>query len=189
MKTITIGALAFALAASHLSAAQLYRWVDDKGNVEYRDTPPPASAKKVERRDMPANTIETSALPYSVQQAVKNHPVTLWVYDCGDPCAKARAHLAKRGVPFTERNPQKEPDAMKKATGGNDVPVLFVGTNQLKGYLDTAWDAALGNAGYPKSPPPGYKPPAPASAQPAADAKGKAPPQPAAIGAAPPSAK
>src|SRR5262245_24004289 len=29
-------------------AAQLYRWVDDKGNVEYRDTPPPQNAKKVE---------------------------------------------------------------------------------------------------------------------------------------------
>jgi hypothetical protein len=103
------------------------------------------------------NTIETSEIPYSVQQAVKNHPVTLWSYDCGDPCAKARAHLVKRGVPFTERSPQKELDAMKKATGGTDVPFLVVGSTQLKGYLDTAWDAALDTAGYPRTPPPGFK--------------------------------
>jgi glutaredoxin len=188
MRTLSCLALAVALLAGPVSAAQLYRWVDDKGNVEYRDTPPPANAKKVERRDVSGNTIETSGLPYSVQQAVKKHPVTLWVYDCGDPCVKARAHLVKRGVPHTERNPQKEPDAMKKATGGNDVPVLFVGSNQLKGYLDTAWDAALDSAGYPKSPPPGYKPPSQTSAQPAADAKGKTP-QRAAEGGASPAAK
>ena len=177
MNTIFPAALAaaLALAAGVSGAAQLYRWVDDKGNVEYRDTPPPSTAKKVERREMSGNTIETSTLPYSVQQAVKNNPVVLWNYDCGDPCARGRAHLVKRGVPFTERNPQKEPEAMKKATGGYEVPVLFVGTKLLKGYLDTAWDAALDSAGYPKSPPPGMKPqpPAPATAKPAADASGK----------------
>ena len=178
MKITTITAVAFVLAAGPLAAAQLYRWEDGKGNVEYRDTPPPSSAAKVEKRDMTGNTIETSTLPYSVQQAVKNHPVTLWSYDCGDPCNRGRAHLVKRGVPFTERNPQKEPDAMKKATGGYEVPVLFVGSRQLKGYLDTAWDGALDAAGYPKTPPPGMKPP-PASAAakptPDASAKGAAP--------------
>jgi glutaredoxin len=165
MKIVSVVALALALAAGSLSAAQLYRWVDEQGNVEWRDTPPPANAKKVERRDMTGNTIQTSTLPYSVQQAVKNHPVTLWTYDCGPPCTQARAHLTKRGVPFTERNVQKDPDAMKKATGSLDVPVLFVGTKQLKGYLESAWDEALSAAGYPKSAPPGMKP------QPAAPSK------------------
>lgn len=156
MKIACFAAVALALALP-AGAAQLYRWVDEKGNVEWRDTPPPANAKNVERRNMSGNTIETSTLPYSVQQAVKKHPVTLWAFDCGEPCTKARTHLARRGVPHTERNPQKEPDEMKKATGGLDVPVLLVGTNQLKGYLDTTWDAALDTAGYPRTPPPGSK--------------------------------
>src|SRR5262245_66034045 len=85
-------------AAGALFAAQMYRWVDEKGNVEYRDTPPPKSAKKVEERRVVTSTIETSAPSYAVQQAMKNFPVTLWAYDCGEPCANARAHLAKRGV-------------------------------------------------------------------------------------------
>ena len=86
-----------------------------------------------------------------MQQAVKNFPVTLWMYDCGEPCTQARSHLARRGVPYTERNAQKEAEALKKLTGSIDVPVLIVGTTRLKGYLDTEWDAALDNAGYPKS--------------------------------------
>lgn len=167
MKIACVAAVALALAFP-AGAAQLYRWVDEKGNVEWRDTPPPANAKSVERRNMSGNTIETSVLPYSVQQAVKKHPVTLWVFDCGAPCTQARAHLARRGVPHTERNAQRDPDEMKKATGGLDVPVLFVGTNQLKGYLESAWDAALDTAGYPRTAPPGLK-----KAQPAAlDNKG-----------------
>jgi len=38
-----------------------------------------------------------------------------------------------------------------------DVPVLLVGSKQIKGYLDTEWDAALDAAGYPRTPPPGTK--------------------------------
>ena len=157
MKIVTLTAVALLIGTGAVSAAQLYRWVDDKGNVEWRDTPPPAHAKKVEQRNVTGNTIETSSLPYSVQQAVKNHPVTLWTFDCGDPCTRAAAHLAKRGTPYTVRYSNKEADALKKLTGGTEVPVLVVGSQVLKGYLASTWDAALDNAGYPKTPPPGMK--------------------------------
>src|SRR5688572_32918785 len=117
MKTIIYTAVAMMLAAGPLSAAQLYRWVDEKGNVEWRDTPPPANAKKVEQRTLQGNTIDTSNVPYSVQQAMKRNPVTLWVFDCGEPCTDARNHLTRRGIPYTERNSQKDIEGLKKATG------------------------------------------------------------------------
>ena len=78
--TVLISALMSAIPAQ---AAQLYRWVDDKGRVEWRDTPPPANAKKVEKRTIGGSVIETSTLPYSVQQAVRNFPVTLYTSNCG----------------------------------------------------------------------------------------------------------
>jgi hypothetical protein len=143
--------LACTLIAASLGAAQLYRWVDEQGRVEWRDTPPPANAKKVEKRSLGSNTIETSAVPYSLQQAMRNHPVTLWVYDCGEPCNDARAHLARRGIPHNARDPQKDPDVLKKISGGLDVPVLMVGSALLKGYLASDWDAALDRAGYPRT--------------------------------------
>jgi hypothetical protein len=149
--------LAAAIAPSSLWAAQLYRWIDERGNVEWRDTPPPPGARQIEQRKVSGNTIETSTLPYSVQQAIKNHPVTLWTVDCGEPCSKATAHLARRGVPHTVRNARKEPEALEKATGGRDVPVLSVGSQLLKGYLESSWDAALDSAGYPHTPLPGVK--------------------------------
>lgn len=139
--------------AAPLYAAQLYRWIDEKGNVEWRDTPPPATAKKVEQRTISVSATPTSELPYSVQQAVKNFPVTLWATtDCGDLCNRARAHLNRRGVPYTDKNPQSELEAFKKVSGGGlEIPLLFVGSNRLKGYLESEWDAALDFAGYPKT--------------------------------------
>lgn len=145
--------IAALLAAGTAQSAQLYRWVDDKGRVEWRDTPPPASAKKVERRTVSGSVIETSELPYSVQQAAKSFPLTLYVSgDCGEGCTKARAHLNRRGLPFTERNAQENIEAFKKLTnGGMEIPLLFVGRESLKGYEEGAWEAALDNAGYPRS--------------------------------------
>lgn len=143
--------IAALLAAGTVQAAQLYRWVDDKGRVEWRDTPPPASAKKVERRTVGDSVIETTSLPYSVQQAAKNFPLTLYTTDCGDSCSRARAHLNRRGLPFTEKNPEADIEGYKKLTGGLGVPTLFVGRESLKGYQEDAWDTALDNAGYPRS--------------------------------------
>jgi glutaredoxin len=170
MRRIVLGMVLLA-ASGAVFAAQLYRWVDEQGNVEYRDTPPPASAKKVESRNVGVSAVETSPLPYSVQQAVLNFPVTLWNTDCGAPCDQARAHLARRGVPHTEKDPQTDFETFKKLTGGLDVPVLFVGANRIKGYLEGEWDSALDIAGYPRSAPPGFKP----AAKPRAAAKATPP--------------
>ena len=189
MKRIFVVFCTFALAALPATAAQLYRWVDDKGNVEWRDTPPPPTAKKVEQRNLGVSTIPTSGLPYSVQQAAKNFPVTLWITDCGDACDKARAHLVRRGVPYTEKNARSDVEGFKKATGGSlEVPLLMVGTHRLKGYLESEWDSTLDLAGYPRTPPIGYKapprapepkpaPPPPPSAVPSSPAEQTTPPQ------------
>jgi hypothetical protein len=170
MKRLIFGMIV-AVGAGALAAAQLYRWVDEKGNVEWRDTPPPASAKKVEKRNVTGSTIETSTPSYGTQLAIKNHPVTLWAYDCGDPCTNARAHLARRGIPFSEKNPQADLKAFEKLTGNTNVPVLYVGSTKLTGYLESSWDSALDNAGYPRTAAPGAKPPAAPAPRPAAAPK------------------
>jgi glutaredoxin len=185
LATILIGAAA--MISGTLFAAQLYRWVDEKGNVEYRDTPPPANAKKIESRAAGGGpAADTTQLPYAVQVAVKSFPVTLWVSNCGPTCDQAKAHLAKRGVPYSETDPTADIDAFQKMTGSNEVPVLYVGRQVIKGYLASTYDEALDAAGYPRTPPPGFKPAAKpttaakAAEKPAAtDSKETAPAQPA----------
>jgi len=177
-----------------VNAAQLYRWVDSKGNVEWRDTPPPVTvpAKKIEERKVGANVIGTSEAPYSVQLAAKNHPVTFWgSSDCGKICDGARAHLARRGVPYTDKNPQSDLEGFKKVSPANEVPILQVGAITLKGYLESEWDSTLDSAGYPRTAiatqgkPPATKPAAEGTkpaAQPPATPAAQAPAAPASPG-------
>jgi len=151
-------------------SASLYRWVDADGKVHYTDQPPPPNAaKRVEEKKIHTRSADDVQLPYATRLAAKNFPVTLFNSDCGEVCTKARAHLAARGIPFGEKNASSPEVAeeLRKLVGGLVVPVLVVGRAiRLKGYEAAAWDAALDEAGYPRSAPAvGAKQKAPAPAE------------------------
>jgi glutaredoxin len=91
---------------------------------------------------------------YALQQAVKNFPVTLYsAGQCGNPCRKASALLAQRGVPFSEKNARDATveEELKALNGGKlEVPILKVGAQVVRGYDEGNWNGVLDAAGYPK---------------------------------------
>ena len=185
MATRLIAAAAFgaALVAGVCAHAQtnVYRWTDKDGKIHFSDTPPPEEAKSVSQKRMGGGYVDQSQLPYATQVAMKRNPVTLYVgTQCGDPCTSGRDLLAGRGVPFTEHNAEtsaSDNEALRKASGGLEVPFLLVGENKVKGFEEGTWNAALDAAGYPRTRLPGQPPAAPAS--PAAEAPKPAAPAPA----------
>jgi glutaredoxin len=148
-------AVLIATATPSLQAGELFKWIDPaSGAAVYSNDPPPAAVKSLEEKRIVRSTIETSSMPYGVRQAVKRSPIVLYVTDCGEFCKDARAYLAKRGVPFTERNPEQPEHAeqLKKIAGGAlEVPFLMVGTKAVRGFDEAQYAAALEAAGYPKS--------------------------------------
>ena len=168
MRVFGLVVLALAgLALTSVGAQQLYKWVDKDGKITYSDQPPPKDAKNVEQKKMMDTTPGVDDIPYSVKTAIEKNPVTLYANFCGEACDGARALLNTRGVPFTDKNPDKDPkalDALKAATGAQDVPVLLVGTRILRGFSEEAWQDALTSGGYPRTNPNlKPRPPAPAS--------------------------
>jgi len=157
--------------------ADHYRWVDADGKVNYSDQPPPANIKQVERIKATGGKPGDAPLPYVLQQAVANFPVTLFISECGDTCTRARELLAKRGIPYTEMD-ATDPSAqeeLRKLTGGAlEVPVLKVGRDTTRGFEESKWNTALDAAGYPPTavipPRPPTKPAKPAAAAPPAAA-------------------
>jgi uncharacterized protein DUF4124 len=176
--------LAALLISATAGAGSMYRWVDSDGKVHYSDQPPPTSAnpQQIERMRMGIAVRDSSQLPYATQLAAKNFPVTLYVTECGEPCTLGRDLLRKRGIPYTEKNPQ-QPDQQKELStllsGQLEVPVLKVGSNLVRGYNEGQWQSALDVAGYPQSAgalAPAAKPPPKtgvSKAKPAAPAEGK----------------
>ena len=143
------------LLACASASAQMYRWVDQNGKVHYTDTPPPPSAaKSVEQKKLGGSVIETSQLPFQLQEAVRNYPVTLYTSpSCKDGCPQARELLAKRGVPFKEVSVADEQSnaLLKKVSGANQVPTLSVGSLVQIGFESGALNSLLDTGGYPKT--------------------------------------
>jgi glutaredoxin len=166
-KSWMIGALV-AAAALLAQAQQVYRIVGPDGKVTFSDKPPPpsANAKVSTGRAGGSDANEGGAgLPFELRGAVQRYPVTLYtMIDCA-PCDSGRSLLRSRGVPFTERtvsSPQ-DSEALRRLAGDTTLPLLTVGSQQLKGYSDGDWSQYLDAAGYPKISqlPNGYRNPAP----------------------------
>jgi glutaredoxin len=153
MRTRIIGTLLM-LAAATAAAQQLYRWTDDKGRVHITDTPPPPSAKSVQKKSYASTPAEGGQTPYELAQAIKDFPVTLYTApSCNEPCQDARAALNQRGVPFKEVqvSDAQTADELKRVSGGEQVPVLVVGRSVHNGFLQSAYDSLLDAARYPKT--------------------------------------
>ena len=145
-----------------LAGAQ-YKYVGPDGKVVYSDTPPPANAKGVQKKDIAPTPAAAagSGLPYELALSAKNFPVTLYATAGCEGCDQGRSFLAKRGIPFAEKFISTNDDlqALKKLSGSSGLPVMTVGNNKLLGFEPSGWGAALDNAGYPANSvlPPGYK--------------------------------
>ena len=202
-----IPAIALALASMSGFALAQHKWVGPDGRVNYGDRPPqqaapngqPDRAANAERNanvNIDVNTnggqarteadaAANPALPYELRQAAQRYPVTLYTTpDCG-PCALARNHLTKRGIPFATREVRTQDDATAfHALGFADLsfPALRVGRERVSGFEPGGWDRLLDSAAYPKTSrlPPRWQaaraePLAPPAAPPAAAAQQRGP--------------
>lgn len=145
-----------ALLALSGPAHAVYKVVGPDGKVTYTDTPPVDSAAKVKPVAVDGGgggAPSLVGLPFEVQQAARKYPVTLYTNkDCG-PCDGARQLLRQRGIPFAEKtlnDTSADQAALQRLAGTTSVPVLTVGSQQLKGLAPGEWHSYLDAAGYPK---------------------------------------
>jgi glutaredoxin len=167
--------------AAQAALAQQYRWIDEKGRVHYTDTPPPPSARDVEKKRLKTNAIGTQP-NFELSQAMKNSPVTLYSHpDCKEACQMARDVLNKRGVPFTEVSATDDAklEQLRRVSGGVNVPVLVIGRQVQTSPSASAYNQALDLAGYPKAGvvPPGSQTAPPEPPKPAETPDTKPPPR------------
>ncbi|MDK2124770.1 glutaredoxin family protein [Parachitinimonas caeni] len=139
------------MAATTAYAGKVYQYKDANGNIIFTDQPPAANTAEHKVR---TNSIETSGLSYSNKEAARKNPVVLWANACGSNCDDARNLLAKRGIPFTQRDPsssEAEFNTFKALSGGDSVPVLQIGNSITTGFNAENWNALLNTAGYSRT--------------------------------------
>lgn len=160
-------ALLLALASAPGTALAQFKVVGPDGRVTYTDRPPadapPGQVQPMRRDGAPAAA--AAALPAELQPLAARFPVTLYTGTDCTPCDAARKLLQQRGIPYSERVASSDDDvaALQRLTGGRTVPALTVGSQALRGFLESDWQATLDLAGYPKESrlPRGWQPPPP----------------------------
>jgi len=156
IRIVAGAALSIAAMSVLAQQPQVYRYVDPSGRVVYSDRAPPADIKNVQTKRLGANFVESSEPSIAAQQASERFPATLFTFECGEVCTNAEALLNRRGVPYTIVDVQRDEQGlirMKSLSGEDRAPVLALGEKIIvKGYSEGRWQAALDEAGYPKTP-------------------------------------
>lgn len=149
-KAIIVAILAMATFSAE---AQLYRWTDESGKIHFTDTPPPPSAKGVQKKSGTISGGGAAPQPFVVQQAMRDYPVTLYTTEGCEACIEARKLLNARGVPFREVKVASEAQLkeLNNAVGSNSVPAMLVGPGVLTGFEEGRYNRALDDAGYPRA--------------------------------------
>lgn len=188
-----------ALTQTPAQAQTLYRIVGPDGRITFSDKPPATPAAKVTPLSADGKDTGTAnaSLPYELRQVASRYPVTLFTGQECSPCDEGRTLLRSRGIPFSEKTVTTNEDAesLKRLADTTSLPLLTIGSQQIKGYSSPEWTQYLNAAGYPeRSQLPAsyrYAEPSPlvtvkAPPTPAAPAE-SAPPRPAPAATAPPS--
>ncbi len=168
-----------ALLLSALPAHAQFKVVGPDGKITYSDRPPPAADGRAAPVGRAGSTTAASeaSLPFALRQVMVKFPVVLYTASQCDACELGRALLTRRGIPFAERTAttNEDKEAWQRVVGGQEAPVMRVGSQLLRGFTASAWDETLDVAGYPRQSqlPPNYKA---AAAQPLVERTAATPP-------------
>jgi len=151
------------LLAFSIAGAEMYQWVDEKGVVTFKDTPPPAS-KKHKKVKTYSDDDFTPAPPYqpalktrkeSIPRLQHSNPanrfagtVEIYVTDWCGYCKKAEKYLESNSIPYVAYDIEKDKAAEQrhKELGGRGVPLIIIGTNKMSGFNPKTLEYYINNS-------------------------------------------
>lgn len=143
---LLITSLALVVLMSPAGQAQLFKWVDDHGNVHYGDSPPEnARLKRITGKVSSYRSVSVEEFVYDpANVTLRPQSKTVVMYStswCGY-CKKAALHFTKNKIPFTEHDIEKSEKAAKeyKKLNGRGVPIILIGNQRMNGFEAQSFD-------------------------------------------------
>jgi len=154
--TLIFALSVLALCICETSAAEMYRWVDENGETQITDSPPPNIKSPGEvkiYRDDPQNSHDTEPVSDVKKQeskpaieTKKNPEVILYGTSWCPYCRKARDFFRSRGIDFIEYDIEKDREAAirkKELDTKGGVPFAIINGRSIQGYSESAYERAL----------------------------------------------
>jgi glutaredoxin len=140
--TLVVCAILLAIP-NGLTAAELYKWTDDRGRVYFSDRAPPG--QDAEKLDYGTKDRRAS------KRALARDPdkkVIMYTSSHCPLCTQAREHMDSAGIHYEEYDIHKTPRGRRdyKKMKGRTVPILMVGEQRMNGFYTSKLNQMLAAA-------------------------------------------
>jgi len=135
------------LMASPVSHGQLFKWVDEQGNVHYGDSPPDnAKLKRITGKVSSYTSVSVEAFVYdpgNISRRKKSTRVVMYSTSWCGYCKQAAKHFRKNNIPFVEYDIEKSERGAKeyKKLNGRGVPIILIGDQRMNGFNASSFDS------------------------------------------------
>jgi glutaredoxin len=132
--------------AGPIVAGELFKWVDDQGNVHYGDKPPEnASLKRIEGNISSYGSVSVEpfvAAPGKASAQAGARKVVMYSTSWCGFCKKAARHFRKNKIPFSEYDIEKSARAANEfeKLRARGVPVILIGKQRMNGFDAATFD-------------------------------------------------
>ena len=132
------------------ATADFYTWVDEKGEIQITDYPPPENkaVNKIEIHEVgsedPLNAEGEDDASKAKNQ--KKPEIVLYTKNNCPDCEKAKEFLNSKNVPFIEYNMDTDEKAVakrKEVDQGDEVPFAIINRNQVYGFSESVYNKVL----------------------------------------------
>ena len=136
--------LMFCILLSATASAEIYKWLDEQGRVQFGDRPPPE--KKQQPIELKINTYSAPEIVYTPPEPRKKKGKTpkIVMYSaewCG-VCKQARAYFRKNRIRYKEYDIDKSEEGRTqyRKLNGRGVPIIMVGKSRMNGFSSAHFD-------------------------------------------------
>ena len=135
------------MCANPNAEADVYKWIDDDGNVHFGDKAP--DDQKSEQLNFEINTYTTVTYDLSVfersepRNRKKSSKVIMYSAEWCGVCKRAKNYFKQKAIPFTEYDIDKHQAGREqyKKLGARGVPVILVGKKRMNGFSATGFES------------------------------------------------
>jgi len=128
------------LCASAAAHADLYRWVDEQGQVHFGDKPPAdVQTSEVKVRINTFRGVDVEALDNAVDVA---RDVVIYSTSWCHVCAKAKNYFRANNIHYIEYDVETSVQGKRDFArmNGTGVPVILVGSKRLNGFSPASFE-------------------------------------------------
>ncbi len=123
--------------------AEIYKWVDADGNIQFSNTAPRGRA--AEEVKLEINSITIPRVNINPNSTATSRRVVIYTTDWCGYCKKAKKFMRKNKIVFTEYDIEKSARAKREyqSLNGRGVPLIVVGDKTLSGFSPASLMALL----------------------------------------------